>query len=86
MFEMLVEQYDEKKWNKYASCFKDVTTHIDGVPQDIVNAVFAILGDVDGYKWLHTPLHKLDGKSAIELVKTEKGEKVLKAFIMRLPN
>lgn len=47
---------------------------------------FSILGDVTECDWLHTPLHKLNGKSAVELVKTEKGEKALKAFIMRLPN
>ena len=56
------------------------------MPQEIVNAIFTILGDAIGYDWLHKPLHNFDGKSAVELLKTEKGEKALKAFIMRLPN
>ena len=32
------------------------------------------------------PFINLVEKSAVELLKTEKGEKALKAFIMRLPN
>lgn len=86
MIDMFFNEYEEETWNRYASCFEDVNAQIDGVPQEIVNAVFTILGDVTGYDWLYTPLHKFNGKSAIELVKTEKGEKALKAFIMRLPN
>ena len=74
---MFFYEYEEEAWNKYASCFEDVNTQIDGVPQEIVNAIFTILGDA---------LHKFGGKSAVELLKTEKGEKALKAFIMRLPN
>ena len=79
-------EYEEEAWNRYASCFEDVNIQIDGVPQEIVNVIFTILGDVTGYDWLHKPLHKFGGKSAVELLKTEKGEKALKAFIMRLPN
>lgn len=86
MLEMFFYEYEEEAWNRYASCFEDVNTQIDGVPQEIVNAIFTILGDATGYDWLHKPLHKFGGKSAVELLKTEKGEKALKAFIMRLPN
>ena len=86
MLEMFFNEYEEEKWNRYASCFEDANTQIDDVPQEILNAIFTILGDVDGCNWLHTPIHKFNGKSAVELLKTEKGEKALKAFIMRLPN
>ena len=80
MLEMFFYEYEEEAWNKYASCFEDVNTQIDGVPQEIVNAIFTILGDAIGYDWLHKPLHNFDGKSAVELLKTEKGEKALKAW------
>lgn len=86
MLEMFFEEYNDEAWNRYASCFEDVNTKIDGVPQEIVNAVCTILGDDMGQVWLHQPLHKFNGKSALELIRTEKGEKALKAFIMRLPN
>ena len=66
----------------YAANLESVTRE----PQEIVNVIFNILGDNTGYDWLHKSLHKFDGKSAIELLKTKKGEKALKAFIMRLPN
>ncbi len=86
MLEMFFSEYEEETWNRYASCFENVSTQIYGVPQEIVNAIFTILGDKVGYDWMYTPLHKFNGKSAVELLKTEKGEKALKAFIMRLPN
>lgn len=86
MLEMFFYEYEEEAWNRFANCFENVNVQVDGVPQEIVNVVFTILGNVTGYDWLHTPLHKFNGKSAVELVKTEKGEKALKAFIMRLPN
>lgn len=86
MLEMFFDEYEAEAWNRYASCFEDVNTKIEGVPQEIVNAVCTILGEVAGKDWLYQPLHKFNGKSALELIKTEKGEKALKAFIMRLPN
>lgn len=47
--EIFFNEYDEETWNRYVSCFEDVNTQIDGVPQEIVNAIFAVLGDVAGY-------------------------------------
>ena len=86
MLEFFLNEYEEEAWNRFASCFEDVNIQINGVPQEIVNVIFNILGDNTGYDWLHKSLHKFDGKSAIEVLKTKKGEKALKAFIMRLPN
>ena len=86
IFDILVEEYSEKNWRNYSSCFVDVDTRIDGVPQDIVNAVITILGETAGCKWLSTPLRKLNGKTAIELAQTDEGRKALKSYIMRLPN
>lgn len=33
MLEMFFYEYEEEVWNRYASCFEDVNTQIDGVPQ-----------------------------------------------------
>lgn len=54
MLEMFFYEYEEEAWNRYASCFEDVNTQIDGVPQEIVNAIFTILGDATGYDWLQS--------------------------------
>lgn len=86
MLEFFENEYKEEKWNKFVSCFDELDIHIEGVPQNVVNAVLTILGNDAGYNWLHTPLHKFNGRSALDLIKTPKGEKALKAFIMRLPN
>lgn len=86
MIDFLANEYNEDGWNVFANCFEDLNIRIEGIPQDIVNSVLTILGSEDGYNWLHKPLHKFNGKSAIELLKTSEGNKALKAFIMRLPN
>ncbi len=86
MLDFFADEYKEEEWNEYANCFNEVNMHIEGVPQDIVNAVMTILGNDSGYNWLHTPLYKFDGRSALDLLETSKGERALKAFIMRLPN
>lgn len=86
MVDFFSNEYNEEQWNQYIKCFNESNIHIEGVPQDIVNAVVTILGDEVGCKWLHTPLHKFNGQNALDLLKTSKGERALKAFIMRLPN
>lgn len=86
LYDILLDAYKEKHWEEYASCFKDEGIRVEGIPQDIVNAVTTVLGEKAGITWLDTPLHALDEKTARELLQTENGEKVLKAFIMRLPN
>lgn len=87
MIEFFSNEYKEEDWNIYVGCFDELNIHIEEIPQDIVNAVLTVLGEETGYNWLcNTQLNKFDGKTALELLKTPKGEKALKAFIMRLPN
>lgn len=85
MLEFFADEYNEENWIRYANCFNELNIHIEGIPQDIVNAVLTVLGNKTGYDWLHTPLRQFNGKNAFDLLKTEKGERALKAFIMRLP-
>ena len=83
MIEFFADEYKEENWTAYANNFDEVNIHIEGIQQDIVNAVVGLLGDDTGYNWLHAPL--INGKNALDLLKTKKGEQALKAFIMRLP-
>ncbi len=78
-------EYNEEHWNNFAS-INHSDTQIDGIPQDVVDAVLGVLGDNVGYDWLTcTPLRQFGGKTAIELLKSSEGERALKAFIMRFP-
>lgn len=86
MIKFFANEYEEDDWNTYVNCFDKLNISIEGIPQDIVNVVLTILGDDAGYRWIHTPLNKFNGKNALDLLKTSEGEKALKAFIMRLPN
>lgn len=86
MVDFFSREYNDEQWINYARCFEESNIHIEEIPQDIVNAVVTILGDDVGYNWLHTSLHKFGGKNAVELLRTPKGERALKAYIMRLPN
>ncbi len=47
----------------------EAKTHADGIPQDIVNVVLTILGDEAGYKWLHTPPGRFEGRKVREKLK-----------------
>lgn len=85
MIEFFANEYKEEKWNKYAACFKELNISVEGVPQDVINAVLTVLGEESGYDWLYIPLHQFNGRCAIDLLKIPNGEKALKAFIMRLP-
>ncbi|MDE7330793.1 MAG: DUF2384 domain-containing protein [Lachnospiraceae bacterium] len=86
MLDFFAGEYNDIEWNEYANCFNELNIHVTGIPQDIVNAIYTILGRDAGYKWLHAPLQKFNNRNAVDLLKTEKGEKALKAFIMRFPN
>ena len=86
MIDFYAEEYDETNWNEFSKCFKKADIDIPEIPQDIICAVLGILGKETGYMWLHTSLQKFGDKNALELLKTPKGEKALKAYIMRLPN
>lgn len=77
--------YNEKNWKEYSECFPETDITVNGVSQDVVNAIVVLLGRKTGVEWLNISLTAVDGKTAFELEKTETGRKALRAFIMRLP-
>ena len=78
------KEYSDKKWESFKRYVKKSNIKIKGVPQDIVDATYHALGE--GTKeWLQRPLSVFGGKTAMELLKSDKGSKALKSFIMRLP-
>lgn len=85
MIDFFANEYNEKTWNGYVKNFENLDIKIDDIPKDIVNVLCEILGYNTAYKWLHSPLNKFEGMNASELLKIPKGEKALKAFIMRMP-
>lgn len=74
--------YNEKDWHNFASCFEKTNIEFDGIPQDILNVLYGIIGS-ETNAWLNRCI--FDGNTPIELSKTEEGLKALKAFIMRMP-
>ncbi len=85
MIDFFFEEYNDIAWTDFANCFNNADISIKGVPQDIINVIYSLIGD-NRVAWLSTPLHQFDGKTALDLLSSEKGEKALKAFIMRMPN
>ena len=83
LFDILVKEFNKSSWEKLAKSCRKSKTKVKGIPQEIVDVVSFILGENEAEEWLRRL--KIDGKSAIELSKTQNGEKALKAFIMRLP-
>lgn len=81
--------YNEKMWNNFSMCFSVVTKKTDfmvGIPDDILAALVGILGENAIEQWLNSELKLLDDNKAIDLLKSEKGVKALKMFILSMPN
>lgn len=74
--------YNEKDWCNFASCFEEANIKFDGIPQDIINVLYGIIGSETDI-WLNRCI--FDNNTPIELSKTDEGIKALKAFIMRMP-
>lgn len=82
MIEFFAKTYNNKDWKAYSECFPKYDIKVDGVSLDVVNPIMHLVGDVE---WFNRPIKSLENKTAVELEKTEKGRKTLRAFIMRLP-
>ena len=71
MIDFFFEEYNDDDWKRFVNCFEDVDVCIMGVPQDIINVIYSLIGE-NGEVWLNTPLHNLDGKTALDLLLSEK--------------
>ncbi len=77
-------EYKEENWNDFVKTVEPAELKVEGIPQDIVNVLVFTIG-LQAKEWLQTPFPNFNNKTALELLKTEKGTKALKAFIMRIP-
>ena len=85
----LVKAYSDEMWNRFANCFKTIEVQDDilrNVPQDIVNVIVGLLGYEQAKKWVLEVIPDLDNYSVIDLIANEKGVKVVKMFILSMPN
>ena len=77
-------EYKEENWKKIVSDVPSTELKVEGIPQDIVNVLVFTIG-LQAKEWLKRHLTAFNGKTAKDLLATEKGTKALKAFIMRIP-
>ena len=85
IIECYYNMYNDEKWNYYCSYIKNSDIQLNGIPQDIVDALYSAVG-INMMKWIKEPIPALEGKTAIELLASEKGSKALKALIMEMPD
>lgn len=83
--EFFALEYNDKKWDDFSKCFNNTNVFLKGIPKDIINVLVQILGIEESKIWINKPLTALDGKRAIDLVKSTIVCNALKAFIMRIP-
>lgn len=81
---IMANKYSDYYWKKIVGYTKESSLKIEGIPQDIVNVLDALIGK-QTVEWIDRPLQQLDGETARNLVKTEEGRKALKELIMRMP-
>ena len=87
--DFFANKYNEENWLRFAKCFEKNNFTYDvneNIPQDVFNSLAGLLGVDESKQWITRELKQLDLKTPIELAKTDKGLKALKALIMRMPN
>ena len=87
--DFFANKYNEENWLRFAKCFERNNFTYDvneKIPQDVFNSLAGLLGVDESKQWITRELKQLDLKTPIELAKTDKGLKALKALIMRMPN
>ena len=84
LIDILSKEYKDETWNKFAKTVEPSELKVEGIPQDIVNVLVFTIG-LQAKEWLQTPFPNFNNKTALELLKTEKGTKALKQFILRIP-
>lgn len=84
IIECYYNNYSEEDWDYYMSIIEGSNIKLSGIPQDIVDALYYLMG-IKMMKWLKEPLPGLEGKTPIELLASERGTKALKTFIMEIP-
>ena len=84
LIDILSKEYKDETWNKFAKTVEPSELKVEGIPQDIVNVLVVKIG-FEAKEWLQTPFPNFNNKTALELLKTEKGTKALKEFILRIP-
>ncbi|WP_372519392.1 antitoxin Xre/MbcA/ParS toxin-binding domain-containing protein [Candidatus Ruminimicrobiellum ovillum] len=86
LIDILVKEYKDETWEKIANSIKKTKLKIEGIPQDIIDVlVFTLDSEIEASEWLKRNLTAFDGKTAKDLLSTEKGTKALKQFILRIP-
>ena len=82
-------EYNEEHWKDYNQGFKPIdipANLLNTLPEDIIRPLIYLLGYDYTSKWITMRFEDLDNQTPLELSKTKKGIKALKAFIMRMPN
>ena len=85
----LANAYNEKLWNNFTKCFSGINKKNDimyEIPDDILSVLVGILGESAIEQWLNSELKLLENSKAIDLLKSEKGIKALKMFLLSIPN
>jgi len=85
----LADAYNDVMWNKYSNCFQKVQTKDEilcKVPNDIINVLVYILGYDQAKNWILQEIPELDDQIVVELVKSQRGIKAVKMFVLSMPN
>lgn len=88
-FNILLKEYKEEDWKEYSLLFQKVNIPIELeniLPEDVMKVLIFLLGENRVLKWINYNFEIIDNMTPLEIIKIPNGLKVLKAFIMRIPN
>ena len=87
--EFFAEEYKEENWFDFSRCFSNIVIEKNiklQVPEDVMKSIIGLVGEESALNWIEVRLRQLEFTTAIDLAKSDKGLKALKAMIMRMPN
>ncbi len=83
----LADSYNDKAWNNFLVFFNCVNVEGDDfkeIPEDIARVIVGTIGKTQSKDWINKPLERLDNQKVIDLVKSEKGKRALKIFLLSM--
>lgn len=72
-------------WIRFARMFEPVCFECPYVDSDMLNVIVKLYGE-NYFSWLKEPIDELNGYTPEQLLKTKSGTRVIRGYLMRMPN
>lgn len=71
-------------WKQFSKGFKPVELIYPNVEADVLKVIVELYGE-NYTEWLEKPIHRLNNYTPHQLLQTKTGSRIIKGYLMRLP-